>query len=439
MNLKDSLVRGASATMLVQMAGMGLSWASAVVLARLLGVEGYGAYALLISVVTILRLPASFGAAALLLREVSASRANENWGRMRGVSRWTLRFCLITSIPVTISIFIGAYLFGDQIPDTLQPSLPWVAALVIVLPLAALRGGVLRGLGKVVWSYFPEQIIRPLLLLTLALAPFLWGGIINRPEEAMAINVMATVAAWLVGTIMLMTIWPKQVREATPEQDGPGWRKSLLSLGLGNAMYMLDGEVAVLALGLVASKADVGVFKAASQFAILAGLGYAVITANVSPRIAAAWSKNNLAAVQKTVTDGSRLSMLYCVPVSLGLAALGGWGVPFVMGPGFEGAWAPLAILALGHLINAAFGSSTAVLTMTHHERGNAVAFAIGLVVNVGLTLILTPMFGAIGAATAVTASIILRNLILWIYVRRQLGIETGFWGRSARPASAQD
>lgn len=439
MNLKDGLVRGASATMLVQVASMGLSWASAVVLARLLGVEGYGTYALLLSVVTVLRLPASFGASTLLLREVSAARAHENWGRMRGVSEWTLRFVLITSVPVIVAIGGALWLFPQVIPDSLEPSMIWVGVLVLLVPLTALRGGVLRGLGRVVWSYLPEQIARPVLILLFALAPFLWGGVLKRPEDAMAINALATGIAWLAGSAMLILAWPPQARATPPEFDGARWRKSLLSLGLGVAMYMLDGEVAVLALGLVGTKADVGVFKAASQFAILAGLGYTVVTANVSPRIAAQWANQDLVALQKTVTDGSRLSVLFCAPIALGLAALGGWGVPFVMGPGFEGAWAPLVILSAGHLINAAFGSTTAVLIMTHHERANAIAFAISLAVNIGLTLLLTLKFGAIGAAVAVIVSIALRNLILWIYVRRLLGIETGFWGRFGRPLPARD
>lgn len=439
MNLKDGLVRGASATMLVQVASMGLSWASAAVLARLLGVEGYGTYALLISIITVLRLPASFGASSLLLREVSASHANGNWARMRGASEWTLRFALVTSVPVIGAIIVALWLFPQFVPDSLEPSLIWAAVLVLLLPLTALRGGVLRGLGRVVWSYLPEQIARPFLILLFALAPFLWGGAINRPEEALGINALATGIAWLAGSAMLMIAWPKQARGVKPEFDSERWRKSLLTLGLGTAMYMLDGEVAVLALGLIASQADIGVFKAASQFAILAGVGYAVVTANVSPRLAAQWATQNLAGLQKTVTDGSRLSMLFCAPIALGLAVLGGWGVPFVMGPGFEDAWAPLAILAAGHLINAAFGSTTAVLIMTHHERANAIAFAIGLAVNIGLTLLLTLKLGAVGAAIAVTTSIALRNLILWIYVRRLLGIETGFWGRFGRPLPARD
>jgi O-antigen/teichoic acid export membrane protein len=438
MNLKSSLVRGASATLVMRVASMGLSWATAVVLARMLGVGGYGTYAFLISIITVLRLPATFGTPSLLMRETSAARATGRWGRMRGVSLWALRFSLVTSVPVVLAVAAALVFFPDKIPDNLEPSLPWAATLIVLLPLAGLRGGVLRGLKQVVWGHFPEQIVRPLFILLFVFLPFLWGQTTDRPQEAMIANALATAVAWFAGALLVMKYWPAEARGVTPEYDGKAWRKSLLPLGLGNAMYLLDGEVAVLALGLVATKADVGVFKAAGQFALLAGLGYSVVNVNISPRIAAAWAKDDMAKIQATVTQGSRLSMLYCLPVALGLAALGGWGVPFVMGPGFEGAWLPLSLLALGHVINAAFGSATSVLIMTKHEKFNTVAFAIGLAVNIGLTLLLTPMFGPAGAASAVVASVTARNLILWAWARRRLGIETGFWGTFGRPPAAQ-
>lgn len=437
MDLKNNLVRGVSATLLLRFASMGLSWAASVTLARLLGVEGYGTYALLISIITVLRLPATFGAPALLMRETSAALATGGWGRMRGIGVWTLRFSMITSLPVVL-VVTAAWLFPRWTPANLAPSLPWVAAMIVLLPLADLRGGVLRGLGQVVWGHFPEQIVRPAVILLLVFLPLLWGHTISRPHEAMIANVLATGVAWAVGMLLVMRFWPAQARGVRPEYDAPAWRRSLLPLGLAYAMYQLDGEVAVLALGLVASETEVGVFKAATQFAVLAGLGYAVVTSNISPGIAAAWAKGDLSRIQATVTQGSRLSMLYALPVGGGLAALGGWGVPFVMGPGFEGAWLPLALLALGQVINAAFGSASAVLTMTRHEGGNTVAFAVGLALNVGLALLLAPAMGAVGAAWAVVASVTVRNLILWIYARRRLGIETGFWGTFGRPPAAR-
>lgn len=438
MDLKSGLVRGVSATLALRIASMGLSWATAVTLARLLGVEGYGTYAFLISIITVLRLPATFGTPALLMRETSAARATQAWGRMRGAGLWALRFTLVTSVPVVLAIAAALVFFPARIPDNLEPALPWAAAMVVLLPLAGLRGGVLRGLKQVVWGHFPEQIVRPAFILLFLFLPLLWGQTLRRPDEAMIANVLATAVAWVVGVLLVMKFWPPEARGVKPEYESAAWRRSLLPLGLGNAMYLLDGEVAVLALGLVADEADVGLFKAAAQFAILAGLGYSVVNVNISPRIAAAWAKGDPAKIQATVTQGSRLSMLYALPVGLGLAALGGWGVPFVMGPGFEAAWPPLALLALGQVINAAFGSASAVLTMTRHEGCNTIAFAAGLALNVGLALLLAPLFGPSGAAGAVVASVTVRNLILWAYARRRLGIETGFWGTFGRPPAAR-
>lgn len=431
MNLKDGLLRGVSASFVMRIAGMGLAWMVSVALGRLLGVEGFGTYAFLLSIVTVLRLPATFGTPMLLVREVSAARATQNWGRMRGVSLWALRFCLMTSAPVALAVIAALVFFPRQIPDHVRPSLVWAVGLLILLPMAAIRGGVLRGLKQVVLGQAPEQIVRPAALLVILAVLWWLGGRTLTPDLAMAANVGAVFIAWLAGTILLARVWPAEARAAKPTYDGRKWAASLLPLGLGNGMYVLDGEVAVLMLGLVASPADTGVFKAASQFALFAALGYSVVNVNVSPRLASAFAKGDMARLQAVVTQGSRLSVLYCLPVAAGLIGLGWWGVPFVMGPGFEAAWAPLAILSLGHLVNAAFGSATSALNMSHNERCNTVGFAVGLAANLVLTLILTPRFGAVGAAGAMLASVTLRNVILWRYARVRLGVETGFWGRS--------
>ena len=430
MKLGDGLLRGASASFVMRIAGMAVSWLAVITLTRLLGAEGYGAYAFLLSAAMVLSLPGSFGAPMLLVREVSAAQATGNWGRMRGAALWALRFSVTMSLPIAITVSLLLLFLPHLVPPAIRPGMAWAAALVVLNPLSALRGGILRGLRQVVLGQAPEQIVRPVALVALLFLPLLWGRPIHDAAGAMAANVGAVVIAWLAGAAALARFWPKAASVAKPEYDAARWRGSLLPLGLSNAMYVVDGEIAVLLLGVIATHAETGIFKAALQFALLAELGYAVINVNVSPRISAALARNDLVETQKIVTRGARLSVAYCLPVALGLIVFGHWGVPFILGPDFENAWAPLAILCVGQLVNAAFGSAAAVLNMSHNERGNLIGFSAGLGVNIALTAVLTPMLGAVGAATAMMVSVILRNLILWRYARVRMGIETGFWGQ---------
>jgi O-antigen/teichoic acid export membrane protein len=437
MKLGDGLLRGASASLMIRISGMALSWFSVVTLTRLLGVDGYGAYAFLLSAVMLLSLPATFGTPTLLVREVSAAQATRNWVRMRGAALWSVRFSLVMSLPIAAAAIIVLLFFPQLVPANLRAGLMWAAILIVLSPLTAIRGGILRGLHQVALGQAPEQIVRPLALIALLFLPMLWGHQIRDPGGAMAANVGAMVIAWLAGMAALAYFWPKEANSAKPEYEPQRWRASLIPLGLTNAMIVIDGEVGVLLLGLIASHTETGIFKGAVQFALLSSLGYTVVNVNVTPRIAAALSRQGAAGtpgdeVQRIVTRGSRLSVALCLPVVLVLIFFGPWAIPFILGSDFGDAWIPVVILCIGQLINAAFGSAPSVLNMSHNERSNLIGFCAGLVINIVLTLILTPSFGATGAATATMVSVVLRNLILWRYAWVKLGIETGFWGRRA-------
>jgi O-antigen/teichoic acid export membrane protein len=73
----------------------------------------------------------------------------------------------------------------------------------------------------------------------------------------------------------------------------------------------------------------------------------------------------------------------------------------------------PLAILAAGQLVNAAFGSVGLFLSMSGHERDTLLGQFIALTVNVLVAVVLIPPFGATGAAVAASLGLVTWNLVL--------------------------
>jgi len=433
MNLRSDLFRGASASLAMRLISVALGYAVTVALARMLGPSGYGAYSFLLALITVLGLPAQFGVPVLMVREIGAARVREAWGLMRGLNIWAHRFAIVTSLPILGLALAATLLAPGMLAPEQRSGVFWGLALIVLLPLVAIRGGVLRGLQKVIVGQAPEQIVRPLAFLVLLAAPLLWGQTVETPGAAMAANVIATAVSWLVGAALLIGVWPAQARAAAPEYATRRWQGAILSMGLSSSMYLLDSLVGVLLLGMLASSADVGVYKAASLGAQFAAMGYVAVNTALAPRIAAAWARGDHAAVQGAVTRGARLSIAFCAPVSLAFVLIGEWGIELVIGKGFGAAYTPLLILSAGQLIIAAFGSATTLLNMTHNERVNTVSFGAGLGVNLLLTLALSPWLGATGAALAATASIAARTGLHWWFARQRLGMKTGFWARTPK------
>ena len=86
-----------------------------------------------------------------------------------------------------------------------------------------------------------------------------------------------------------------------------------------------------------------------------------------------------------------------------------------------EGA-ALLRILVLGQFFNVLSGSVGNVLNMAGFEKDLRNAVAMSAVVAIGGCLVLSPIYGSLGAAFAIAISVICRNFICVYYVNLRLG-----------------
>src|SRR5690606_6331697 len=87
------------------------------------------------------------------------------------------------------------------------------------------------------------------------------------------------------------------------------------------------------------------------------------------------------------------------------------WGKPIIgltFGEAFsEPVWIPLLVLCGGQLINVFFGSVGVVLNMSGHERDTLIGVGFGLTVNLVLSVILIPFYGAVGAAISIASGML--------------------------------
>jgi O-antigen/teichoic acid export membrane protein len=88
----------------------------------------------------------------------------------------------------------------------------------------------------------------------------------------------------------------------------------------------------------------------------------------------------------------------------------------------FEIATASLILLILGQVFNAITGPVGRILNMTDQHRSLMLITLFSTMVNIGLNLILIPLYALNGAAIATAFSILLNNLICSLVVKKQLG-----------------
>ncbi len=103
-SLRGRLVRGGLGSLALKLASTALGFILVILLARSLGPEGYGVYAFVFAIVSLLAIPTQLGLPQLVVRETAKAQAAERWGLMRGLWRWsTLVVWLFSFVVLAVS------------------------------------------------------------------------------------------------------------------------------------------------------------------------------------------------------------------------------------------------------------------------------------------------------------------------------------------------
>jgi O-antigen/teichoic acid export membrane protein len=393
----------------------------AIVLARTLGPHGYGIYALALSIVTLLAIPLQMGLPPLLVREVAQYQQAQRWGLLRGLLAWTFRFSMFVSIVVGVVAASVAWVVRGSQEQLELVTFLWAILLVSLLGIIGIQAAALVGLRRVVVGHIPDICARAGFLVLLMLAVQLVAEL--TPQSAMALNTIAAVVALGIGALLLWRALPSVMRQAAPEYGSSAWLRSLLPLCLTGGMHTILTQIDAVMLGLFGNAEDVGIYRAAAQAALLAGLPLIFMGTALAADIARLHAVGDSVALQRLMAWSGRLVLGVTAAVVLILVLVGDAILVTVFGEQFRPGYPVLALLSVGHLFGAALGPVALLLNMTGHERDTAYGSAIAAVVSIALNSMLIPFLGMVGAAVATTSAVVVWNIVLSRMVWRRLAL----------------
>lgn len=421
-SLKAQLVRGAVGVGGLKLLSLPLTLVTSILLARGLGPEGYGQFSFIMAVITILSLPVGKGLGQLVTREVAEYHHGADWGLFRGLLRRANQWVVLGSaIMASIIALLAARNASWTVDD--RWTLLLVATLLLpMLGLNELRRATLRGLRNVFYAQIPELLARPGLHLVIV-SSLLVAGLLN-PATALASQVVATAMAFGIGAGFLLRLQPAEVPAATPDYRHGEWGQALPPFILLVAASTLNGQIGILALGWLSTDEEVAALRVAQNGAMMVALSLTIVNQVIGPQITRACQDNDQARLQRLSRESARGALAVALPIALPLIFLGDPILDLVFGAAYrDSASLPLAILAIGQLINVLFGSVGIFLTMSGYERDTLIGQILALAVNAIAAVLFIPSLGAIGAALAVTIGLATWNTVLGILFMKRLGL----------------
>ena len=420
------VARGAFKSIMVAGSGAGVSFLVQIVLGRLLGTEAYGVYLLALGWLSVAQVAGKLEVDVISVRFVGSYVATARWGLLKGYLRSSRRAVVLAS--VIVALVMGAIVLGLE--GTLAAKHPdyqrTLLAACLLLPFLAVlvvEGATLQGFHQYARSQVPLNLVRPLAFgVTVAIIAVLWPQNLSAPS-AIGANLVGVVLALALVSYWRRRATPAEAKAATAEHDTATWVRTAYPLfAVTIAQVIISQQADVLVVGTYLDAAQAGIYGAASQLTLPLTMAVASVTFVAQPMISDLYSRNESRRLQTLIRVVTWASAALAVPIAAMLIFAGPWLLS-LWGDDFRAGHSVLIILTLAQLVIGLAGDLAGyMLTMTAHERAAAWIIGGSALVNIALALILTPLFGPIGTASATLVAATARAASLSIYIRRSMG-----------------
>ena len=403
------------ASLLLRFSGLALQFGGSVLVARLLGVEGFGVYSYAFTIASILGVLAGLGMAPLASRELPRFLARGEYGVVRG---YLLSEAILTLGTGALCV---AILFGIEASGIASIPLGWPLVSAIVLSQAVILGfsALLNGFQRIVLSQFIENIFRQVIFIGVIGGAALAGYTVT-PAGVFTVSALSTLP---VLALMIYAAHRAMRSDLKPGQPMQVFLRAWIPAGIALLVMtfatQLQTNLDVLMVGAMGTDADVGRYRTASRAIDLVLIANAITVQVLGPMLSRALAQDDRAAAQRLISE----SAMVTAGIGLAICAVLAFAAKTYLGlfgGGFVEAAPAMRILLVGQAIGLLCGPVSVVLIMLGHEMKMMLVNLLSLAVNFGLNLVLIPRYGIDGAATATLVAVVMAKVGMLVLVRRK-------------------
>ncbi len=415
--------RAAVIALVIRLVSAGLAYVVQVVFARLMGQYEYGVFGYTWVWFLVFSAISTLGFGDSPLRYVAQLRTRGEDDYLRGFIRFAPLMTLVASVSFVVILMLALPFAGSLIErDYLMP----MALMAVSIPFACLQA-FFEGLGRsynwTIPALVPNYILRQGLLLLIMVAAVALGFAATAKTGFICLVLTMVISITYQATTILYRL--RSVVAPGPVAYRPReWVRGSLPFAALYGSQHLSSFADVLVLSFFVSPAKIAVYFAATRIIQVVNLVPYAATVGTAHLFSASHTRGDHDELQRLCRSVAAATF---VIAALALTAMvaGGAQLLAMFGHGFEAAYVPLVILAVGVFARVAAGPAEDMLNMTGHGDVSASTYLVIVVVNVALAIALVIPFGLNGAAAASAIALTLRALWLSYAVWKRLGIRT--------------
>jgi O-antigen/teichoic acid export membrane protein len=401
----------------------GAGWLFKIYVARKLGPEALGIYALGMTVVSLVGLLAAMGLPTTAARFVAAYASTNKSQHLQAFLIRSTFFLFGTGALLGGAVLVASHWISNRLYHTpsLSRYMPMFGVLVLTSILGTFCGQALAGFKDVTRRTLITNFIGTPLMMVLAVVLLATGAGLRGYIAAQVIASIITMS------LLFFVLWrrlPPTARRFTGNLHGIERRVihfSAAVFGVGILEFLL-GQADTITLGLFLDARRVGIYATAT--AVVAAVPIILTTVNqiFSPTIAELHARGECELLHRLFQTLTKWILGLTIPLAA-VIVLYPSSLMRLFGTGFEAGWPVLVIGTVGQVVNCGVGSVGFLLLMSGNERRLVRVEIVMAVVAVLLNFALIPLLGLIGAAVVSSAVNIGTNVWYLNEVRQTLGM----------------
>lgn len=332
---------------------------------------------------------------------------------------WVCGFIVLNFLCfIFLVIFAGKWFFTSIIKQPeLNDYLMQLSVLSLLQCFLLVNSSVLRGLDKTKLSMLFSGTLSYLLFV---LVLFFYSDI--SLYQAIKFQLVAVIGSLFVSYLFLFKQLPSfSLPLRGYELSGASTLFKLQKhLAIGVFAALLSQQAAIFIIAANVSTAEVALYAVALKFAVLMSYPLLVINSILGPKFAKAFHRKKINDLKLYYKQSVLLSGISGL-LLFGLILLFGKSLLMLFGEEYKAAHLTLIILAFGQLVNMLTGSVTSLLVMTGNEKFHKRHSIVSSIGGVILLLVITPIYGSLGAAAVTTFVMITFNLVNLHYINKKI------------------
>jgi O-antigen/teichoic acid export membrane protein len=392
-------------------------------LARTLGAEALGIYALGMTIIGFLGIFNALGLPQSAVRFVAAYSATGEMALLggflgRGVLLLLISNILLGGAVLLLGPWIALHFYHTE---ALQTYLGWFAVIMVLGALNTFLGQVLAGYKDVARRTIIANFIGSpmMMILTLGLAGVglgLRGYIIAQAASAVVVLVLLAAMVW--------RLTPRAARSFA--SGLPPFEKEVMSfsaviLGTGLLEFLMAQADKIL-IGFYLGAREVGIYAVVTTLVTFVPILLQSVNQIFSPSIADLYARGQQELLGRIFQTLTKWIFGLTIPLAA-VMILFASPLMRIFGRDFAAGWPILVIGTIGQLVNCGVGSVGYLLLMSGNQRRLIRIEAVMAAAMVLLNLLLIPRWGITGAAMAAAITNVIGNVWYLGEVRGRLGM----------------